>query len=69
MFLLPRGFAHAFCTLDPDTLVFYKVDNPYSAAHERGVYFADPDLGIRWPVAERNAVLSERDRKLPLSGS
>lgn len=65
MFFLPGGFAHAFCTLDPETLVFYKVDNPYSAAHERGIYFADPDLGIRWPVAERDAILSERDRKLP----
>ena len=65
MFFLPGGFAHAFCTLDPETLVFYKVDNPYSAAHERGVYFADPDLGIRWPVAESDAILSERDRKLP----
>jgi dTDP-4-dehydrorhamnose 3,5-epimerase len=62
---VPGGFAHAFCTLDADTLVSYKVDNPYSAAHEHGVYFADSDLGIRWPVAESDAILSDRDRKLP----
>jgi dTDP-4-dehydrorhamnose 3,5-epimerase len=62
---LPGGFAHAFCTLAPETLVSYKVDSPYSAEHERGIYFADPDLAIAWPVSETRAILSERDRKLP----
>ena len=62
---VPGGFAHAFCALEPETLVSYKVDNPYSAEHERGIYFADRDLAIAWPVTEANAVLSERDRKLP----
>ena len=62
---VPGGFAHAFCTLAPETLVSYKVDNPYSAEHERGIYFADRDLAIAWPVPEAGAVLSERDRKLP----
>jgi dTDP-4-dehydrorhamnose 3,5-epimerase len=66
--LVPSGFAHAFCTLEPKTLVFYKVDNPYSAEHERGIYFADPNLDIRWPVAENTALLSDRDRKLPRFG-
>jgi dTDP-4-dehydrorhamnose 3,5-epimerase len=63
--LIPRGFAHAFCTLDPETMVFYKVDNPYSAQHERGIYFADADLGVRWPIADNAATLSARDRELP----
>ena len=62
---VPGGFAHAFCTLEPETLVSYKVDNPYSAEHERGVYFADRDLAIAWPISEASAILSERDRKLP----
>jgi dTDP-4-dehydrorhamnose 3,5-epimerase len=62
---VPPGFAHAFCTLQPDTLISYKVDNPYSAEHERGIYFADRELAIAWPVSESSAVLSERDGKLP----
>src|ERR1700680_201710 len=62
---VPGGFAHAFCTLAPETLVSYKVDNPYSAEHERGIYFADRNLAIAWPISEASAVLSERDRKLP----
>jgi dTDP-4-dehydrorhamnose 3,5-epimerase len=34
--LIRAGFAHGFCTLEPDTVVFYKVDQVYSAAHDSG---------------------------------
>jgi dTDP-4-dehydrorhamnose 3,5-epimerase len=61
---VPTGFAHGFCTLQPDTVVLYKVDNIYSPAHDRGVNWADPDLGIAWPVRENDAVMSEKDRAL-----
>jgi dTDP-4-dehydrorhamnose 3,5-epimerase len=62
---VPEGFAHGFCTLEPDTEVTYKVSRPYSAAHERGLYWNDPALAIPWPVAEAEALLSERDRRHP----
>ena len=64
--LVPAGFAHGFCTLDPDTVVFYKVDQVYSAAHDGGVNWADPQLRIEWPVASAEAILSEKDRGLPM---
>ena len=64
--LVPAGFAHGFCTLEPDTVVFYKVDQVYSAAHEGGVNWADSGLGIEWPVASAEAILSEKDRGLPM---
>jgi dTDP-4-dehydrorhamnose 3,5-epimerase len=63
--LIPAGFAHGFCTLKSDTVVFYKVDRVYSAAHDGGVNWADPGLGIEWPVASEEAILSEKDRGLP----
>ena len=63
---VPVGFAHGFCTLMPDTEVFYKVTNVYSADHDRGLNWADPALGIRWPVNESQAILSEKDRALPM---
>src|SRR5260370_11412476 len=63
--LVPAGFAHGFCTLEPDSIVFYKVDNVYSAEHDRGVYWADTSLGIAWPVAAADAVVSEADVGLP----
>jgi dTDP-4-dehydrorhamnose 3,5-epimerase len=63
---IPAGFAHGCCSLEPNTELFYKVDALYSPAHDRGVNWADPTLGIDWPVCLRTAVLSEKDRKLPL---
>jgi dTDP-4-dehydrorhamnose 3,5-epimerase len=64
--LVPAGFAHGFCTLEPDTVVFYKVDQVYSAAHDGGINWADPELGIQWPVASAAATLSDKDRALPM---
>ena len=46
--LVPTGFAHGFCTLVPDSVVFYKVDKVYSANHDLGVHWADLTLGIEW---------------------
>jgi dTDP-4-dehydrorhamnose 3,5-epimerase len=62
---VPAGFAHGFCTLEADTEVLYKVDAVYSAAHDRGIDWSDPALGIAWPVAKDAAILSDKDAKLP----
>lgn len=64
-FLIPVGFAHGFCTLEPDTMVAYKVSAPYSAAHDSGLLWDDPDLAVAWPVGPQQAVLSDKDRNLP----
>ena len=63
--LVPVGFAHGFCTLEPDTEVLYKVTQVYSPAHDRGLAFDDPALGIDWGVDAAKAVLSDRDRRHP----
>jgi dTDP-4-dehydrorhamnose 3,5-epimerase len=62
---IPAGFAHGFCTLEPDTSLAYKVDAYYSAAHDRGIRWNDPALGIDWPVSDAAAMLSDKDRKQP----
>ena len=63
---VPPGFAHGFCTLVPDTEVSYKVDAIFSAANDRGLNAADPDLRIKWPVSPGREVISEKDRALPM---
>ncbi len=49
MVYVPKGFAHGFQTLEPDTELLYLHSAPYAAAHEGGLHYADADLAIRWP--------------------
>lgn len=63
---VPRGFAHAFCTLTEDTEVLYKVDAPYDPATDAAIRFDDPAIGILWPIPAAEALLSDKDRAAPL---
>jgi len=65
MLYVPAGFAHGFCTLEGDTEVAYKASDFYAPALDGGVLWNDPALGITWPVAMQDAVLSDKDRSLP----
>jgi dTDP-4-dehydrorhamnose 3,5-epimerase len=60
---VPEGFAHGFCVLSETAYVHYKCSDVYAPQAEGGVYYADPDLGIQWPVAE--PLLSDKDSRFP----
>jgi dTDP-4-dehydrorhamnose 3,5-epimerase len=62
---VPKGFAHGFCTLEPNTEVVYKVTSLYAPEDDKGIAWDDPALGIAWPIAARTAIVSDRDRKHP----
>ena len=64
--LVPRGFAHGFVTLVPDTEVVYKVTERYAPDHDRSIRFDDPAIGIDWPVPAAGITLSDKDRGAPL---
>ena len=63
---VPKGFAHGFVTLTPDTEVIYKVTDFYSPDHDRVIRFDDPQIGVQWPVAAGAFSLSAKDAKAPL---
>lgn len=64
--MIPRGFGHGFSVLTPTAVFAYKCDNVYNKASEGGVRFDDPALGIDWKINPKDAVLSDKDKVLPL---
>lgn len=63
---IPRGFGHAVVSLTEESEIQYKVDSPYSGAHDRSIRWDDPSIAIEWPFPAHQLVLSEKDRLAPL---
>jgi len=61
---VPVGFLHGFVTLEPDCEVMYKCSALYSPAHEMGIRWDDPQIGIVWPI-RGTPLLSTKDTALP----
>lgn len=61
---VPKGFAHGFQTLKPDTIAAYMVDAYYTPGAEDGFRYDDPALGLDWPIAV--TTISEKDLTWPL---
>ena len=64
--LVPKGFAHGFVTLIPDTEVIYKVTERYAPECDRSIRFDDPAIGIDWRISAADVTLSDKDRNAPL---
>lgn len=60
---IPEGFAHGFCVLSQTALFAYKCSDRYHPEDEAGIFWADPDIAIQWPIAD--PILSEKDRANP----
>ena len=60
----PVGFAHGFCVLSEVADVIYAQSGYYAPDLERGIHYADPDVGIEWP-AGLQLIPSERDARAP----
>ncbi len=62
---VPKGFAHGYLTLEPDTEVFYKVSDYYSREHEGGIAWNDPAIGVDWSISADKVLMVDRDRRFP----
>jgi dTDP-4-dehydrorhamnose 3,5-epimerase len=62
---VPVGFGHAFCSLEPNSVIHYRVTNYYSAECDKGVAWNDPDIAIDWPAVADPDTLSQKDRRQP----
>ncbi|MDU4962082.1 MAG: dTDP-4-dehydrorhamnose 3,5-epimerase [Sporomusaceae bacterium] len=60
---LPPGFAHGFCVMSATALFTYKCSDFYTPQAEGGIAWNDPDLAIKWPLAD--PVLSAKDMRHP----
>ena len=62
---VPVGFGHAFCTLEPNSIISYRVTDYYSQEHDKGVAWDDPEICIDWPSLADPGTLSKKDREQP----
>jgi dTDP-4-dehydrorhamnose 3,5-epimerase len=64
---VPRGVANGYQTLDENITYTYLVNAHWSPeAKYTFVNAFDPALGINWPIAKEQAILSEKDAAHPL---
>jgi dTDP-4-dehydrorhamnose 3,5-epimerase len=66
---VPKGFGHGFVVLSDEAVFFYKCDNYYNKASERGIIYNDPEINIDWTVPAIELLVSTKDAELPLLSS
>jgi dTDP-4-dehydrorhamnose 3,5-epimerase len=63
MLYVPEGFAHGFSVISDSAEVEYFCTRDYSPKNERGIHYADTELGIDWQTAK--PVVSQKDMQNP----
>jgi len=66
MMFVPKGFAHGFSTLSDVAVFHYKCDELYLPSQDGGINYRDPEFNIDWRVDMKEAIISEKDSKLPV---
>lgn len=63
-FFIPKGFAHGFMVLSDYAEFCYKCTDFYHPNDEGGIYYADKEIGIDWPIPEgMELIMSDKDTK------
>jgi dTDP-4-dehydrorhamnose 3,5-epimerase len=58
---IPEGFAHGFCGLEKENIIFYSCSNYRNEKNEIGILWNDKDLNIKWPI--KNPIISDKDKQ------
>jgi len=58
---IPEGFAHGFCGLDKENIIFYSCSEYRNKASETGIKWDDEELNINWPI--KKPIISQKDKK------
>lgn len=58
---IPKGFAHGFCCLEKENIIYYGCTNYRKKSHEIGIMWNDKDLKINWPI--KRPIISPKDKK------
>jgi len=66
MMFVPKGFAHGFSTLSDVAVFHYKCDELHLPSQDGGINYRDPEFNIDWKVDMKEAIISEKDSKLPV---
>ena len=59
---IPKGFAHAYLSLEKENIIYYQLDNYYNPKFESGIIYNDPIVKIKWPKGK--FIVSKKDKKL-----
>lgn len=63
-FFIPKNFAHGFLVLSDEAEFCYKCTDFYHPNDEGGLYYADPEIGVEWPIpAGMELIMSDKDTK------
>ena len=60
---IPKGFGHAFLSLEDNTRVVMKIDNYFHPNYRKGIAWNDPELNITFPI--ENPILAQHDVDAP----
>jgi len=59
---IPKGFAHAYFSIQKMNIIYYKLSNYYEPKFEDGICYNDKDVNVKWPKTK--LILSKKDRLL-----
>ena len=59
---IPRGFAHAYFSMQKENVIYYKLSDYYYHKFEDGIYYNDKDINAKWPKTK--LIVSKKDKLL-----